>query len=109
MLHWLPAATWITPVSPVTWTGVRLRADVPLPSSPAVLSPQAHTVPSERNARLWLQPAATCAPTGCGLAEVIVLPVPSCPLPLEPQAHTLPSEVTARLSELPAEICWTLV
>src|SRR6266851_96789 len=51
----------MTPVSPITWTGVPTlqKQVVPLPSWPIQLFPQAHTVPSERSARLCRPPAAT--------------------------------------------------
>src|SRR5579862_131071 len=57
----LPADTCVTPVNPVTWTGVRdaLLLAVPLPSWPKKLLPQAHTVPSECSARLCSPPADT--------------------------------------------------
>ena len=42
---------------PVILTGTALLAVLPLPSWPT-LSPQAHTVPSERSARLNPHPAA---------------------------------------------------
>jgi len=45
-------------------TGTELETVVPLPSSPYRLSPQAHTVPFERSARLKPAPA-----------EILVTPV----------------------------------
>jgi hypothetical protein len=54
-----PAAILLTPASPLTGAGVTSSAlIVPRPSWPAPLAPQAHTVPSERSARLWVQPPA---------------------------------------------------
>ena len=55
-----PAATWVmTPLRPLTWTGVDRSVVVPSPSAPCSLIPQAVTVPSDRTARLWVLPAAT--------------------------------------------------
>src|ERR1700749_718016 len=47
-----PAAILVTPDKPATLTGTGLLAVVPLPSWPRRLSPQAHTVPSDRRATL---------------------------------------------------------
>ena len=53
-----PAAIAVTRDTPVIWTGTALLAVLPLPSWPTLLTPQAHTVPSERSARLNAHPAA---------------------------------------------------
>src|SRR3954464_13048640 len=62
-LWFLPAATAVAPVRPLTWRGVRLSLQVeptvhPLPSWPSELKPQAHTVPSSFTARLCESPPA---------------------------------------------------
>ena len=54
-----PAAIWVTPVSPVTGTGVLLAAVVPSPRSPLAFPPQVQTVPSDRKATLTFDPAET--------------------------------------------------
>src|SRR5690348_13287145 len=54
-----PAAMAVTWDTPVILTGTALLAVPPLPSWPTLLEPQAHTVPSDRSARLWSQPPAT--------------------------------------------------
>jgi hypothetical protein len=86
-----PAATLITPVSPVTLTGTLLLVRVPLPSSPAEFAPHAQTLPSEVSASEWLEPAETCttplpSPLACwNSALLAVVPVPSWPSWLLPQ------------------------
>src|SRR6266704_3341704 len=110
-----PAETLVTPVSPATWTGVSWAGlIVPLPTWPVSLRPQAHTVPSDRRARLWLAPADTwmtpVSPvTRTGVYRSVSLPSPSSPRPLPPQAQTVPSGVRARVWLYPAEICATVL
>src|SRR5437763_12665411 len=52
-----PAAMLVTWDRAVILTGTALLAVLPLPSWPTLSSPQAHTVPSERSARLNPHPA----------------------------------------------------
>src|SRR5947209_8221572 len=89
-----PAAMPAAWVKPVTLAGTELETVVPLPSWPCLLSPQAHTVPSERRARPKPPPA-----------EILVTPVSpvtwtgtrSTVVPLLPHVHTVPSDRRARL------------
>ena len=104
----MPASTPLC----VTRTGTLVFVVLLLPSSPALLYPQAATVPSEHRARLWSPPAATettvlpaSTPldvTRTGTLLLVVLLLPSCPNPFHPQAATVPSEHRARLWPLPA-------
>ena len=48
---------WVTPVRPLTLTGVKELVVVPLPSSPVSLKPQHATVPPVRSAQVWSSPA----------------------------------------------------
>src|ERR1039458_761761 len=100
------ATTWpLKPTTSLTGTGTLLPVVLPLPSSPAELSPHAQTFPSEVNARLWLEPAAMATTwplkpmtslTGTGTLLSVVLPLPSPPSALYPQAQTLPSPLNAK-------------
>src|SRR5690348_11704799 len=98
-----PAAMAVTWDTPVILTGTALLAVLPIPSSPALLWPQAHTVPSERSARLNPHPAAILVTpasplTGAAVASTpVTVPRPSSPRGLSPQAHMGPSERRARL------------
>src|SRR5580700_1516579 len=106
-----------TPLSPLTCTGTSLFALPPLPSSPLPLPPQAHSVPSDFNARPVVTRLAI-APTPVRLAtwpgtlltvpSGVLLPLPSCPTKLSPQAHTVPSALSARLWNCPAPSPTTL-
>src|ERR1035441_3231941 len=93
-----------------TATGARRFLLVLSPSWPYLLKPQAATVPSEHNAKLWSRPAAmptTTLPdsaetpesvlTATGTLWLFVLLSPSWPSVLSPQANTVPSEHNARL------------
>src|SRR6266700_3735663 len=108
-----PAAILVTPVSPVTWTGVSwCWLIVPLPISPCPLPPQAHTVPSDRRARLKSWPAATWVipvspATWTGVLRLVVVPSPTSPEKLKPQAQTVPPDRMARPCSNPAETCTT--
>ena len=91
-----PAATAVTPLSPLTATGTELFAVVPLPSWPLRFSPHAMTVPLLSRAMLWLPPAETAvtplrALTAAGAALFVIVPLPSCPSALAPHA-TAPGE-----------------
>src|SRR5207245_1929137 len=98
-----PAAILVTPASPLTGAAVTSRSvTVPRPSWPAPLPPQAHTVPSDRSARLWSQPPATCVTpvspvTWTGASRPSVVPSPRSPLVLSPHAQAVPSDLTARV------------
>ena len=52
-----PAEIWVTPVRPLTLTGVEESVLVPSPSWPDWLSPQHLTVPPARRAQVWSLPA----------------------------------------------------
>src|SRR6267378_3145761 len=88
----------ITPLNgprPLTWTGVVLEVNVPSPSWPELLVPQAKTEPSDLRARLWLSPAAVAMTplpfprptTEPGSNPVVGFEKPSWPEPLLP--HTI--------------------
>ena len=71
----------VTPVSPLTGTGVLLLVVVPSPSSPAPLLPQARTVPSDSNAYASLLPPAMAVTpvsplTGTGVLLLVTVPMP---------------------------------
>src|ERR1022692_1993347 len=108
-----PAAIWVIPDKPATCTGTSLfsfASGTCAPSSLYWLPPQAHTVPSERRARLQPLPAAICVTSDrpgirTGLSLLIGLPSPSSPSRLSPHAHTVPSEPSARLWVQPAATC----
>src|SRR6266566_3559332 len=84
----------MTPLRPCTWTGVDRSVVVPSPSAPWSLSPQAVTVPSDRSARLWVLPAATCttslpaAMSRYSVRRRTVVPSPRSPSELSPQLAT---------------------
>ena len=87
-----PAATWVIPVSPATWTGSLRLVVVPSPSWPCPLDPQAQTVPSDRTARAWTSPAATCVRsllvrTSPYCHRLIVVPSPSSKFSLRAPAR----------------------
>src|SRR6266704_3165899 len=107
-----PAAIPVTWDKPAILTGFELSVIVPLPSWPDPLTPQAHTVPSDRRARLDMTPAATWVipvrpVTWPGTTWMAVLASPSWPYRLAPQAQTVPSDRTARLWSYPAATCTT--
>ncbi len=86
-----PPAIFVTPVSPVTVTGVREFVVVPFPSCPWVLSPQHWTVPPVMRAQAELPPMAMAVGvalspvTVTGVGELTVVPFPSCPFVFSPQ------------------------
>jgi len=65
------------------------------PSSPYMLSPQASTVPSDRNARVCITPALTATtpvrPFTVAAIERPLLASPRAPLVFAPHVHTVPS------------------
>src|SRR5207249_1134607 len=104
-----PPAMATTPLSPLTATGVVLLMVVPSPNWPAVLFPQALTVPSASNTRLWVLPAAMATTplsplTVSGVALFMVVPSPNWPELFIPHVRTVPSLISARLWLPPAEI-----
>src|SRR5436190_8657088 len=55
-----PTEIWTTSLTPATWVGVATGVGAAgMPSSPRSFAPHAHTVPSDRRARLKLPWAAT--------------------------------------------------
>src|ERR1700733_13963967 len=85
----------VTPLRPLTATGVDESVVVPFPSSPYVLSPQQSTVPPVRRAQAWTSPPAMAVVlvrplTGTGVPESVVVPFPSWPFALAPQQSTVP-------------------
>src|SRR5467141_1843405 len=92
----------VSPVSPLTCTGVLLLVNVPLPNCPLLFHPHAQTVPSVFSARLCSSPPAIAVtpviPLVCtGVLLVVFVPLPNCPYRLYPQAQTVPSLFSARL------------
>src|SRR6478735_5295280 len=75
-------------------TGAVRAVVLPSPSSPHMLSPQAHRVPSVRTAAVLNSPALTtryvCVPTRAGTARLVV-PSPSWPEVPRPQVQSEPS------------------
>ena len=100
-----------------TATGTKALLLVLLPNWPELLAPQAASVPSAHNAKLWLPPAAMAmtrlpaskplVSTATGRVAVVVELLPNWPLLLYPQAATVPSEHNARLWESPAATATT--
>src|SRR5690349_4452672 len=100
----------VTPLSPLTRTGVLLGVVLLLPNWPYSFDPQAQTVPSDFSARLSSSPAVMAvtpvSPLTCtGVLRMVsrlmrrmgqVL-MPNWPKLLRPQAHTVPSDFRARL------------
>src|SRR3989442_8508323 len=91
----LAPAIAVTPLSPLTCTGVLLLVNVPLPNCPASFHPQAQTVPSLFSARLCsMPPAIAVTPlsplTSTGVLLVVFVPLPNCPAKLAPQAQAVP-------------------
>src|SRR6267143_90724 len=96
----------VTPVSPLTCTGVLLLVHVPLPNCPLLFKPQAQTVPSLFSARLCQYPPAMAVtplspPTCTGVLLAVFVPLPNRPSTLRPQAQTVPSLFSARLCKPP--------
>src|SRR5438034_1346526 len=101
-------ATAVTPLGSTVVTGTLLLVVVPLRNSPYMLSPQASTVPVERNAKLWKKPpamAVTAGPDGSdtstGVFLLILVPSPNWPLRLNPQDRSAPVELNARVWSAP--------
>ena len=95
---------------PATSVGVVLMPPTtPLPNWPTSFTPQANNVPSLRNAKLWLRPAAIATtsvrkpmprgPFTCTgvLTDELLKPRPSWPKPSSPQETTVPSLLSAKL------------
>src|SRR5438309_1625018 len=102
----------MTPVRPLTATGVVLFVVVPSPNSPSALCPQARTVPLLRSARACDRPAETAITllrpvTVTGDRLLVVVPLPSSPKGLHPHARTVPSLSTAKLKSPPAAMAFT--
>src|SRR5438552_903509 len=94
----------LTALKPTTCTGAALLMIVSSPSLP-LLPPQAHTVPSERNATRQLPPwAMRTTPltpaTSCGESSIELMPS-------WPQVNTRPSERNAMLESSPPAACGT--
>src|SRR5438093_2885649 len=96
----------VTPLSPLTSTGVLLVVFVPLPNWPEVFHPQAQTVPSLFSARLCAWPPSIAVTplsplTSTGVLLPVNVPLPNCPTDLCPQALYVPSHLRARLVIIP--------
>jgi hypothetical protein len=108
----VPAEMAVTPVRPVTATGVDELVVVPLPSSPWALYPQQSTVPFESSAQAEYSPAEMAVTlvgprTATGVDELIVVPLPSSPYSLSPQQSTVPFESSPQVKAPPAEMAVT--
>ena len=77
-----------------TFAGAARLSEVPSPTWPAALSPQAQSVPSSLTPSEWFAPAATPAnpdPICAGASRSAVVPSPTWPLALPPHAQSVPS------------------
>src|SRR5207245_1853653 len=105
-----PAAIAVTPLPeprPDTALGFGWLVDVPLPSSPEWLSPQASTEPFDSSAMLKEPPAAIAVTplpgprplTATGLSTKVddAVPLPTSPETLFPQPSTSPLDLSAML------------
>jgi hypothetical protein len=85
MLWLYPAETSAIPLNPLLCTGTSRFTMVPSPTWPPQLPPQAHTVPSNFTATLWLEPPEIPTtelklPRTCtGASRVVVVLSPTCP------------------------------
>ncbi len=89
----------VRPAGICTCTGTDEFVVVLFPNCPELLSPQAHTVPSDASANEWespasswvmVRPAGTCTCTGTD--EFVVVLFPNWPEVFSPQAQTVPSD-----------------
>src|SRR3989338_9687448 len=79
-----------------TCTGDDLLAVASSPSSPVILLPHDHSVPSVLSPSTWPWPAASLAqvesvPTCAGEERLAVFPLPRTPPTLPPHDHSVPS------------------
>ena len=94
-----PAATRVNTPATAARTGrVRPTRDavaLPVPSCPESSSPQPHTLPSKRTAKVCERAAISATPeivvSATGASWVLVVPSPICPWKLSPHANNVPS------------------
>src|SRR2546426_7659410 len=84
-----------------------LHDALPISNWPLLLSPHAHSVPSDFSATVWKKPAATAVqfvpvPICTGLVRWVVVPSPSDPKSLHPHAQSLLSSFSATVLMTPA-------
>src|SRR5215469_7950029 len=113
-----PATAEVTVVPPrSTGAGWWWSVNVPSPSSPKTLEPQASRWPAPVSARLNTPPPMSLVTfltedgmvILTGVSRSIVVPSPSCPKSLSPQASTRPALVRARECSLPEATNVTVV
>jgi hypothetical protein len=104
-----PVAIALTPVEPVTATGILELVTVLFPNWPDPFAPQHFTVPAESSAHEWLVPVAIALTpvkpvTATGILELVTVLLPSWPDPFAPQHFTVPAVSSAHEWLPPAAI-----
>src|SRR3989344_5750366 len=110
----IPAETVDQVASVPTCVGTDTSVVFPRPSSPVILSPHPHNVPSVRMAREKISPFAMLAhvvatPACTGEERRTVVPSPNSPLSLLPKAQIVPSVLSAIVPSEVATVATQLV